>query len=397
MDYSRNIKNNIFLFYVVRTFFLPFFWLPVLYIYFTKVKGLGISETMFLLGLQELLMIFLEIPTGVVADKVSRKFSVGLGYVLTALPFLFLPLTNSYWLFILIFFVKAVGKALVSGADTSLLYDTLVDLNLKDEYKKIISRSKVGMMLCASICIASGGWIAQSNIVLTLILPFPLMMIGALAAFLMVEPDESKNAKLLQESNYLNHIKKSGRYILNSKTLIVFTLLFSISEALAVNLKWIYTPIFEALNMNLTLIGGVTALLYLAKSAMAYVSVKLFSKNTQKNIFTGMALIVLMLIIIIIGFKFYIVVGALLIIILAGEILETSIEEGIHIRLESHNRATVMSVINLASSVVATIMINGFGISMNQSGLNGGLLFLTIMFVVGVAVSTQIKVKAETT
>lgn len=133
------MKNNIFLFYILRAFYLPFFWLPVLYIYLTSIKGLNPAEAALLLSLQELLLIFLEIPTGVIADKVSRKFSIGLGYILTSLPFLFLPFTQNYTLMILIFAVKATGKALVSGADTSLLYDTLVDLNKTNEYKRIIS------------------------------------------------------------------------------------------------------------------------------------------------------------------------------------------------------------------------------------------------------------------
>ena len=388
---KNNINNNIFLFYIVRMFFLPFFWLPVLYVYLTKVKGLGISETMFLLGLQELLMIFLEVPTGVVADKISRKFSVGLGYILTALPFLFLPLTNSYGLFIFIFFVKAVGKALVSGADTSLLYDTLIDLRRIDEYKIIVNKSKVGMMICSATCIGLGGLIATTNIELTLILPFPLMLVGAIAAFLMVEPDESIKAKKLQETNYLKHIGKSFVNVLRSPMLLILTVLFSISEALAVNLKWIYTPIFEALKLNLAMIGGITALLYLAKALMAAVSTKIISKSIKINIGGGMLVVAIMFILMTIFFRTPIVLLALLMVILAGEVFDASIEEGIHKELLSHNRATMMSVINLFSSIVATIMINGFGLFYSFSGLKGGLLMLAGMFTIGVLVSTKLN------
>jgi hypothetical protein len=77
----------------------------VLYIYLTKFKGLGVPETMF--AGQELLMIFLEIPTGVVADKTI--FSVN-GICLDGAAVLFLPLTNSYLPYILIFSVKLSGN-----------------------------------------------------------------------------------------------------------------------------------------------------------------------------------------------------------------------------------------------------------------------------------------------
>lgn len=378
-------------------FTLPFFWLPVIYIYLTRVKGLSTGETMFLLGLQELLMIFLEVPTGVVADKFSRKFSVGLGHILTCLPFIVFWVSSNYWVFVGIFTVKAVGKALVSGADTSLLYDTLVDLGKTNEYKKILASSKFLTLSVVAACIFIGGLMADKYMEWTLVLPIPFMLIAAMAAFLMTEPETSKTAKKLQEVNYLKHVGESLRYVLSSRTILILTAVFSINEAMAVNMKWIYTPIFEALNMNLSLMGGITALLYLAKSLMAGLSTKILSNNLRLNMTLGMAVTVLLFGLIIIDFKQATVIVALLGIILASEIMDASIEEGIHNKLASHNRATVMSVINLFSSIVATIMINGFGIAQGLSGLNGGLLVIIVIFGIGSVMSILTESKEKLT
>jgi len=72
----RTENKNIKLFYLVRLFWIPLFRLPVLYLYLTQWKHFSPQAAFFLLGLQELLLIFLEIPTGVIADKFSRTVSV---------------------------------------------------------------------------------------------------------------------------------------------------------------------------------------------------------------------------------------------------------------------------------------------------------------------------------
>src|SRR6185369_6187976 len=130
-------------------------------------------------------------------------------------------------------------------------------------------------------------------------------------------------------------------------------------------------------------IGGITALLYVSKSIMAGLSIKIMSNNSKLNVITAMSVIALLFFTIIISFNKFTVIIALLGITLVWEIMDVSIGEGIHRHLESHNRATVMSMINLFSSVGATVMINSFGWGQSLIGLNGGLLVLVIIFIFG--------------
>ena len=359
-----------------------------MYIYLISVKGLNPVQATLLLSLQEFLLIFLEVPTGVVADKISRKFSVGLGYIVTALPFLFLPWASQFYVYVLIFTIKAVGKAFVSGAAEALLFDTLVDLNQTHQYKRITNKSKSIMMGVTAACIFLGGLMAQKNIELTLILPFPLMMMGAVAVFLMKEPDVSKKAKQLQDRNYLIHTLQALRFMVNKKSLMILALIFAITEGVALNMKWYYTPIFEALKFDLALIGGVTAALYVAKSLLAAVSVKLFkNEQNQKNIvvFSGLNIIAFMIPVIM--FRPTFVVIALLVIILLNEALLSMLQEEIHYTLDSHNRATVMSMVNLISSLIATVTLVGFGFFQLHWGVKAALAFIAGTFVVSTLMS----------
>lgn len=384
---DKRLKRNLILFYITRSLFIPFFWLAILYIYLTETKGLSPASTMFLLSLQEFLLIFLEVPTGVIADKISRRVSVALGYILTSLPFLIIPFTDSYLIFIAIFSIKAIGKALTSGADNSLLYDLLADYDSTSLYKKILNKSKSLMMLVTAICIFIGGFLAEINIELTLILPFPLMIIGAISVILMDEPETSRKAKEIQQQNYLKHTSEAFRNILGNRQLLTLALIWSIVMGLIVNLKWIYTPIFQALELNLVIIGGLTTGLYLLRSVLAFISVRLMQIDNLKSLPLYSIILSISFIFPILIYNPIIVILTLITITLFSETLMAISEEEIQLKIESKNRSTAMSGINLISSVVATIMLNGFRILNNDYGIKISLLFLVLLLSVNIFLS----------
>ena len=381
------LKRNLTLFYITRSLFIPFLWMAVLYVYMTENKGLSSASTMLLLSLQEFLLIFLELPTGVIADKISRRLSVAIGYVLTSLPFLFLPFAESYLAFIAIFSIKSIGKALISGADNSLLYDLLSDYNSSHLYKEILNKSKSLMMLVTALCIFIGGFVAEKNIELTLILPFPLMLIGAVSVLMMDEPETSRKAKKLQQQNYLKHTAEALKSIINNPRLLRLALIWSIVIGLAVNMKWIYTPIFQALELNLAIIGGLTTILYLLKSILAILSVKLMKLRSRKSLPLYSTLLSISFVFPVILFNPIIVILSLIAIILFTETITAISEEEIHQNIESKNRSTTMSAINLISSLIATIMLNGFGILNNHLNIKIAFIFLGILVMSNVLIS----------
>ena len=60
--------------------------------------------------------VLLEVPTGVVADKISRKLSVLLGLIIHSLSLLVLIFLNSFPLLILYAILNALGGTFASGS-----------------------------------------------------------------------------------------------------------------------------------------------------------------------------------------------------------------------------------------------------------------------------------------
>lgn len=377
----RNIK----LFYVLRALTLPYLWLPILYFYLTAIKGFSVSQTTILLGLQEFLLIFLEVPTGVIADKISRKFSVALGTAIISIPFAILPFVNSYKIVVILFFVKALGKALVSGADSALLYDTLVDLRRTDEYKKIKTQSAALTMGVTALCIFLGGLLGQSGLYnLTLIIPLPIQLFAAVIVGMMVEPDVSRKAQQIQESNYVKHIWGAVMLVVSNRALIITAIAFSILEGSAVNMKWYYPAIFEHLGFGLGLVGLVMSLLYAGKTLINAIGSKLIIANAFVNTTVWIGIITLAWLGLGTWLVWQVAVITLIIILLGLEVATNSTEELIHDQLKSSVRATAMSFVNLLSSVFATILIWEWGKAIQLGGvisasLLQGLGFLIVM------------------
>lgn len=390
---TRNpLEKNIGYFYIARLFWLPFFWMPVMLMYLVQNKGFSPVEAYILVSVQEAALIFLEVPTGIIADRISRKFSVALGYVVTALPFVFMPWVNSFWLIFLLFFFKAIGKALVSGAQQALLYDTLAELGRTSEYKYIMTKTKVLTLVFASFTFLAGGLLAQWGLIeWTMVLPFPFMLVGGIATYMSIEPAVSVNAKKLQETTYLKHAFEASKSLLRSPYLLLIALVFAVNDATQVNLKWFYTPIFEDLGFSFTLIGGTTATLYLVKGLLSGISLPMMSKSALVNIKGYMPVVAGGFLLLALFSHPLLVVLALLVINLGTELLDTSIEEELNGAMGSRDRATTMSIVALMGSVLATIMLWVFGVLKVYTGIQGAVLFVSSLFVFG----TYLTYKAE--
>lgn len=379
---KKRLELNIKIFYVLKALTLPYFWLPLLYYYLINIKGFSVTQTTVLLGLQELMLVFLEVPTGVIADKISRKFSIGLGTAITSLPLTLLPFVDSYTGALVIFASRAIGKALVSGADSSLLYDTLKDLNRVNEYKKIKTNSSVLVMGVATLCMFVGGWMGQLGLYAwAIILPFPLQLFAAGLVTMMIEPESSRVAQKLQESNYLRHVMLSIKIVMKSKYLLFLAIAFAVLEGTAVNMKWYYPAIFEMLRFNLWLSGTIMSLLYAAKTVINWIGSKFILDDSMLNTKVWTGLIATSWLTSALFNVVWVVIPMLVIVLLGLELATNSSEELIHESVESSVRATAMSFVNLLSSVAATILLWSWGATTQFTSTQGSIISMGIVFI----------------
>lgn len=101
-----------------------------------------------------------EIPSGYIADKWGRKYSVSLGLLLLVIEGVsMVTFPAQFGFFFALMIISALGTTLVSGADQSLLYDSLVSIGREKEYLKINGRVQAVGAIVLGMAMSAGGWL----------------------------------------------------------------------------------------------------------------------------------------------------------------------------------------------------------------------------------------------
>ena len=155
------LERNIRLYYAFRLLREFQIWIPVWVVYLTIDRGISLSQFSVAEGLFLLALTLLEVPTGAVADRWGRKFSLALGAASMGIALTLFALADSYAILLASFMIWAIAETLMSGADLALLYDSLKVMNREDEYERHAGRGEAALWLGAGVATAIGAPIAQ--------------------------------------------------------------------------------------------------------------------------------------------------------------------------------------------------------------------------------------------
>lgn len=206
-----------------------------------------------------------EVPTGIIADVWGRKRSIVAGssmFLCGIVSYVSFP----HWLmFFLGSFFWALGLALVSGADESLLYDSLVADNREHESKKIIDNFNglhllgwaIGAPLASFIAYAIG----LKEVIYCMGISFSLAL---LVAFTLKEPPR-------KIASYRKTLKSAWETIHNKKALRVITINNVLISGSLITSIWLHQRLLQELFVPIVWFGwvqtgfmGVTAILLLS-------------------------------------------------------------------------------------------------------------------------------------
>ncbi len=148
MGYESNVWKS----YVYR-FLMEFqLWLPIWVVYLQVKRGLSLTQITVLDTPFFLLMVFAEVPTGAVADRFGRRWSLMLGSSLFALALFIFAIADNYAIILLSYTAWGLALTFQSGSDTALLYDSLKQVDREEDFQRINSRLwalRSGAALCA--------------------------------------------------------------------------------------------------------------------------------------------------------------------------------------------------------------------------------------------------------
>ncbi|MEK6916523.1 MAG: MFS transporter [Nanoarchaeota archaeon] len=370
--------NNIHKSYVFNFFNSIFFFGAVTIPFFIDWAELNYTQIFILEAWFSFWVFALEIPTGAIADKFGRKVSLALGGVFGTIGFLIFGLTKNYFLFYVANFILAFGLAFISGANTALLYDSLIDLKKQKQGKYYLSRfnaaGTIGMVLAFPI----GSMIAGSNLLeYPNTLPLTFILTAITTAVLIFIALSMKEPKRHQAKGNLLKVGVNGlKHLFKHKVLKVFAINSILISAVTFFIFWLYQPLLGEIGINISYYGFIAAG-YNIFASFLMLNIKSLERILgMKNILFYTAIIPGLFFIGVTLLKNVVFVLISIFLITGSKILRAPIlSDFMNKHIKSKNRATVLSAVSMFERVVIALLYPLIGILADIS-LNYALIFL---------------------
>lgn len=316
---------------------------------FMTMRGLSVSEIVVVEVVYAVTILLLEVPTGALADRWSRKYVLAMNLVFFMGNTLVWLFAHDLPMFLVGVMLGSVHTALVSGTFNSLLYDTLQENGQKEKAAHAFSLTSSYHGLAAAGAGVLGGVIAtlfgiEATFWLTLI-PTAL---GVVLCFSLVEP---KIHRTTGELSYWKHIVEASKFVARHPTLyhtIMLIIVFNISYRLIDEYVQLY---FYDLGSSLLMLGVLGGLIYFLEGVGSGLATK-FGKIRHRNLYPllfGLSILGYVAMYLLqspIGILFSLI--PLFCTFISWPILDADV----HDKLPSHFRATGESYVSLLASLM---------------------------------------------
>lgn len=361
-DVSRNVR--LYTWYVALA--EPLFWGPVLIMSLMHLGNMSLPDIYYLESIVLIGFIFLEVPSGALADLIGRKKTVVVGagcQVVSRILFAFMTspidviLANVIWM---------IGASITSGADSALIYDSLKLAGREDEYRSVEGRATgiyFGLVAFGSL---TSGFLADISLRIPAILSIPGALVSFGAALGLKEPPAENQYSMREQVS----IMRSGfAFVRRSKKILwIFGFVTMIGVA---SKAWFfsYNPYFELVELNVVYYG----IIFFVLNGIAWY----FSKNAdglgkrmgERNVIVLMVLCIGLPILLMGSFVSVILVSMVFMQNIVRGLSKPFFSDLLNRHIESRHRATVLSIQSAFSGGMQFLGLGAFGLVLAALGL----------------------------
>lgn len=371
----------------IVTFFANLYFYNHVGTLYLQTRGLSLLQVSSIWSIIMAASLLAEVPTGIIADKIGRKWSVVLALAIQAIgEFLYL-FSSNYSAFILIAILAGIGYAFSSGASEALVYDSLPEENRETLMKK--ASGHIGGLYQMAFFLAPilGGLIVSqltlSKFMLAIFLTGVSVTIAFLLSLTLVEP--KKNYHHPEESP-LQVFRGGLKLLLTHRRLQWIIAISVLTASFSGSLLSLYQPFFVQHGVKSSFWIGASLS---GASLIAFVLLR-YAHKIEEIIGGGWALLLVSLLpgigyILLSISSIPIIIPVFIMTYAVTDIKNPLISSYQNANIESHNRATVLSLISMVSKFYVAAMGLIFGkiadYSISLSLLTIGVLIVIFSFV----------------
>jgi MFS family permease len=332
---------------------------------------------MLLKSIYSVAVVILEIPSGYCADVWGRKKSLLLGCILAFMGFAIYSFSYNFLAFLLAEIILGAGHSLVSGADSAMLYDTLVQEKRKDEYLKYEGKISSMGNFAEAIAGIIGGLLAVVSLRLPFICQSIIAFIGIPAAYYLIEPKSTieKTHKGIKDVFRIVHYS-----IIENKILRWSIILSSVIGCATLSMAWFAQPYFKEINIPLPYFGVLWTTLNLSAALTSIYAYRLDNLFGQKKLIIILSFGIVSTYIISGLFISTIGLVAIFIFYLVRGVASPLLKDYINRITDSEHRATVLSVRNFMIRLLFAFIAPGLGVLTDTINIGTALVFAGCIF-----------------
>jgi MFS family permease len=274
-------KKNLYISFIIQ-FFTSFSMVDTISTLFFQKNGVSLTKIGLILATYQITKFILEIPTGLIADKIGRKFSIFLGVISFEVYLLISIFFKNFIGFNISVIFQATSYAFISGALEAFQVNNILSMGEKHKLTYYNSISRAIFFIAQGLGSILGGYMAYYNYEQVYISTIIMQILPIICVLLIKEP----HRKIIKEKK--ESIKMSITNISNfllSNSIIIYFLLIDIIISLPMIPIVAYLPNYlKSRNFTETQIGLVVCIQLVLSAFTGLFSNKIMNKFSNKNI-----------------------------------------------------------------------------------------------------------------
>jgi len=338
------LRHNILKMYLLKAVLWFMVAMPIIVLFFQE-HGLTLTEVMILQSIYSFSVALFEIPSGFIADIFGRKKTIVFSTIFTFIGFLVFSFFGGFYAFAIAQVLVGIGGSLMSGSDSAIIYDTLLETNSKTTYTKIEGRSYAIGNFSEAFAGILGGFLAVGSIYMPIYVQTSILFFSIPIAFTLIEPTMHKENKLDRSFKAVLEVVKFAM-VDNQK--LKWLIIYSSAMGVAtLSMAWFAQPFFKSINIPLAYFGILWAVLNFSAGITSFNAHQLDKKdNNYKMLFYISLSMSTSFIFLGYNASVFGLIFILLIYLLRG-IVTPILRNAINENTTSNKRATVLSVRSL--------------------------------------------------
>ena len=376
-DEGARLHGNLWKLYAMQACRWFLLLMPVLVLFYQEI-GLDLQDVFAIQAFYSVCVILFEIPSGYFADRLGRRRSLLIGSISAAAGFWVYALAATFADFLVAQFLIAVGSSFISGSDSALLYDTLIQLRRRNEYQKVAGRLASMANFSEGIAALVGGSLALISLRTPLYCQAVLMLAVIPLAWSLVEP--SRKTPDVSEGSF-RAVLRIVRYALHGHAEIKWLILYSsLVGTSTLTIVWMVQPYLQVVGLPLEWFGGAWAILQFSVGFFAVNAYRVEAVFGRRASLIGLILLSAAGYILLGLFQALWATVFLLVFYLVRGINGPVMNDYINRCVDSEIRATVLSVKSLVGRLMFTIIGPMTGWISDQYGLSAAFLVCGLTF-----------------